>query len=193
MVLSLLYKKYYDINHTQEKLPMKNLLLSALFICVCFVQTTTAQNCLFLDPGTNSFPIMCFADPTLMDGDEIQLTEAEFNNDAFLMNLVTTDINGGGLTVDCDMNATVKVIRIRRLTSNSSASARNGGATTTITFETSSVVGACDGQSLSLNVRVLAPIPTFSQWGLLIFALLILNLGSILVWKQRGIKSLTSN
>lgn len=176
---------------------MKNFILSFILFFIGFSPIATAQNCVYFDSVTPAFPIMCFTDPTTMDGDEITLTAAQFNDDAFIMSLIQTDfIDGGGfaggLTVDCDANASVQIIRIRRLTSDTNASARNSGANLSeITFETSSVVGVCDGQSLSLNVRVMPDtiIPTFSQWGLFIFTLLILNLSAFLVFKKETIFS----
>jgi len=166
---------------------MKNLLLSFALFFVCFSQLATAQNCIFLDPATPDFPIMCFADPTTMDGDEITLTAAQFDDDAFIMSLIETNfIDGagfaGGLTVDCDVDAGVSIIRVRRLQSGN-ATARNSGLNLSeITFETSSVVGACNAQTLSLNVRIASPsIPTLSQWSIMIFGLLLLNISLILI------------
>jgi len=170
---------------------MKNCLLTLSFFFLSFSQFITAQNCIYFDPVTPDFPIMCFTDPSTMDGDEITLTAAQFDDDAFIMSLIQTDfIDGagfaGGLTVDCDVNASVSIIRVRRLTNKGTATARNSGNLSEITFETSSVVGVCNNQTLSLNVRIIEDsiIPTFSEWGLFLFGLLLLNLCGVLIQKN---------
>jgi len=165
-----------------------------LLFCLGLVTSISlyAQNphCVQSDliPGFPVFDVMCFVDNTLSDGDEIELTEAQFNDDAFLQTLIID------MSSNCDMGAVAEPRRVRRLRENTSNSRSSGGRILgTITFvvvptDPLNPSAACDGKSLSLMVRCPAdPIPTLSQWGLMIFGLLVLNIGSIFISKNQTI------
>ena len=172
--------------------PMRKFLLPVLFFVAtlpsAFAQVVSG-NCLYVGSVHPDNRIMCFTDPSLMNGDVITLTEAQFNDTDFLMTLVDTSFNNGMIRLrdNCDETAGVKIIRQRRLTNNFIASSRNNTSKITFSLTSTDLAPPCVGANyeLSLNVRVIAPIPTLSQWGLLIFALLLLNIGGVFIWRNQ--------
>lgn len=132
-----------------------------------------------------------FVEPGRRSGDAIEVTETEFFSDDFIVGLVDTTM--ANVRATCDATATVRVRRPSRFRRNESTSRSNNTIlfTDTIIFSIESG-GDCDGHCLILNVSVIAdpdPIPTLSQWGLIIFGLLVLNLGIGFILEKREILS----
>lgn len=119
-----------------------------------------------------------FIDPNLESGDTIELSETEFENTDFLNFIAASE---GG----CDGSQHISVRRPSRINRGPQTNLRSRNSR----VETIAFTSRCSpGNCLILNVRILPDlIPTLSQWSLIIFGLLILNLGIGFILKKNRI------
>lgn len=167
-------------------------ILYPFLILILSLFQVQAQNCLFEFEDNE---ILCFADPSLQDGGTITATCAEYESDDFINGLVIIK----NIT-DCDDDAGV-VIRRRFTDAIRSASRSRADCSKEVVFEVNAdPTTLCFGKSLTLNIEIsdfgtcascpgamVSEIPSMSEWGLLIFCLLLLNLGLILIARKEAL------
>lgn len=160
-------------------LTMKKFLLVFSLLNLSYF-SLNGQRCVIVNDVVNGgqVEVLCIrADLGLEDGDEIELTEEQLNDATFLMSLFENNSNL------CNGGGTLDVIRKRRSFRDNIAVARNNTCAIrdTIRAEVACVINGTFTLDLIACVPNPSSIPTLSQWGLLIFGLLVLNIGSILV------------
>jgi len=170
-----------------------------------FNSSIYSQECILFDDDPNT-PVICFSDDMLSNPAEIFLTAAEFSNfdpNSFIVQFPDA-------LEACNTAMSLRIIRNSNIRDQRSSSRSNEGEILDIIiFEVAvpmvdpvtgdPVLDPVTGdpifiqsencnETLTLTIRAAAePIPTLSQWGLMIFGLIVINIGCLYIIEYKNI------
>ena len=149
-----------------------------------FSSSIHSQAVILNNSGEQAF---CTTNTSPNDPNEVIITEDEFNNLTDVQLEAMFIKSNPNIITPCNNNPTVRIIRRFRGQTISSSRNSNGIILGTLDFGFDS--GNCAGQNISLTFRTpdSDSIPTLSQWGLMIFGLIVLNMGCVFVIENKKI------